>query len=314
MTKSHLFVMDPLEEVDPNHDTTYVIMREFESRGGEVWVCQSRDLFLRTDAFHVNAKKVSVKVNGSNHYEVLRKKRLDLNDFQLVWMREDPPFDLHYLHSTYLLEHAPVRVINSPEGIRNSNEKMLSLEVPGHLPPTWVGTDRDEAQTFLKEVGGEAVAKTLEGFGGEQVFRLSLEDPNRNVLLRQLTENGQRPIMLQKFLPEVTEKGDRRVIVVGGEPIGGLTRYPAEGDFRSNIHSGGRAGECEVKQREREICGDLKPLLLERGLHLVGLDLIGDRITEINVTSPTCVQEINQETGETLESRILDYVESLPRC
>lgn len=310
MTESQLFVMDPLPEIDPTHDTTYVIMREVESRGHDLWVCQSGDLEVRSDSTSVRAKRVTVEVDGEEYFEEIEVDDRDPEAFDVVWMREDPPFDLSYLHATYLLDHVPVPVVNDPAGLRNANEKIFSLEFPEHVPPTWVGSRPEAARSFLEEVGGKGVAKTLEGFGGEQVYRLGLDDPNHRALLRQLTEGGRRPVLIQKYLPEVLEEGDRRIIVLGGEPIGGLTRYPAEGDFRSNIHSGGRAGESDVRPVEREICESLKPELLDRGLHLVGLDLIGDRITEINVTSPTCVQEINREAGERLEADIVDYVHS----
>lgn len=309
MTGSQLFVMDPLPKIDPDHDTTYVIMDEVESRDSEVWVCQSRDLEVRSDSAAVRAQRVTVQVDGDDHFEVLEERTLNPEHVDLVWMREDPPFDLSFLHSTYLLDQLETPVVNDPEGLRNANEKMFALEFPEHLPSTWVGSRLEAARSFLKEVGGVAVAKTLEGFGGEQVYRLSLDDPNHRALLRQLTGGGQRPVLIQEYLPDVIQEGDRRIIVLGGEPIGGLTRYPAKGDFRSNIHSGGSAGEAEVRPVEREICETLKPELLNRGLHLVGLDLIGDRITEINVTSPTCVQEINSETGERLQEEIVDYVE-----
>jgi glutathione synthase len=299
--------MDPLPSVDPTHDTTYVIMEETESRGHEVWVCQSRDLVVGNDSARVRAKRVTLEVNGDDHYEYLEESRRDLAEFDLVWMREDPPFDLNYLHATYLLDQVPVPVLNDPAGLRNANEKMFALNFPDHLPATWVGSRIDNAEQFLESVGGDGVVKTLEGFGGEQVFRVKLEAPNSRGLLRMLTEGEDTPVMIQEFLPEVLEQGDRRIIVLGGKPIGGLTRYPTGGDFRSNIHSGGRAGESDVRPVEESICGDLKPELLDRGLHLVGLDLIGDRITEINVTSPTCVQEINREAGEALEEEIVDY-------
>jgi glutathione synthase len=303
--------MDPLEDIDPDHDTTYVIMEEVESRGKDVWVCQSNDLYFESNSLSVQANNVTLQVEEEGYFEFLSRNSLDVSNFDVVWMREDPPFDLRYLHSTYLLERASVQVVNSPQGIRDSNEKLLSLEFPEHIPETWIGSSIEAADEFIRGVGGEVVAKSLEGFGGEQVFRLGVEDPNRRVLFNQLTHNGERPILLQKFLPEVKEKGDRRVIVVGGEPIGGLTRYPADDDFRSNIHSGGRVGESGLMEYDHDICEDLKPELLERGLYFVGLDLIGKKITEINVTSPTCVQEINQKTGQSLQTEIVDYVQTL---
>lgn len=309
MTDSQLFVMDPLADILPDHDTTYVIMREVEARDCEVWWARSVDICWDDGSLFVAAQRVKVRVDdpGNRHFELLEEAHLPINEYDLVWMREDPPFDQQYLASTYLLEHADVPVVNSPEGIRDSNEKLLSLEFPEHLPETWVGASQNQGRKFVESVGGTAVGKTLSGYGGEEVYKLDRDDPNLGSLLSLLTEDGERSIMIQEYLPEVTETGDRRVIVLGGEPIGAISRLPGENDFRSNFHSGGSAGETGVRPVERDICRDLKPELLDRGLHLVGLDVIGDKITEINVTSPTCVQEINRGAGVNLEQQIVDY-------
>lgn len=311
MTSSHLFVMDPLSEIIPDHDTTYVIMREVEVRDYDVWWARSVDFSWERSELTVEAQRVNVRVNesGESHYRSLETARMPVSDHDCVWMREDPPFDQQYLTSTYLLEDVTTEVINSPSGIRNSNEKLLALEFPEHLPDTWVGADPGGVRKFVDSVGGTAVGKTLTGYGGEEVYKLNRDDPNFGSLVDLLTESGERSIMVQEYLPEVTETGDRRVIVLGGEPIGAISRIPGEGDFRSNFHSGGSAGETGVREVEREICTDLKPELLSRGLHLVGLDLIGDKITEINVTSPTCVQEINRGSNVKLEEQIVDYVQ-----
>lgn len=301
--------MDPIAEIRPNHDTTYVIMREVEARNIEVWWARSVDLTCEKNNLRVQAERVRVRVEEGRdvHYEPLERAYRPINEFEMVWMREDPPFDQQYLTSTYLLDDAEVPVLNSPSGIRDSNEKLLALEFQEHCPPTWIGANQDRAREFIDSIGGVAVGKTLTGYGGEEVYKLSLDDTNLGVLLENLTQFGERTIMVQEYLPEVTEEGDRRVIVLGGEPIGAISRIPGKNDFRSNFHSGGSAGEAGVRAKEREICKSIKPELLDRGLHLVGLDLIDNQITEVNVTSPTCVQEINRGSDVKLESDIVDY-------
>lgn len=310
MSGRHLFVMDPIQGIDPSHDTTYVIMQEVERRGAEVWWSQSLDLHLTHDSFRVNARHVSVlEGDRYEHFRTIRRDEQRLADFDMVWMREDPPFDSQYLFSTYMLEHARVPVMNDPRGIRDSNEKMLIMEFPDHGAPTWVGSRPGAARSFLERIGGRGVGKPLAGYGGEGVFRLTLGDPNLSALLEQLTRKGNQTIMIQQYLEGVEGEGDRRVIVLGGEPIGALSRQPAEGDFRCNLHSGGSATGTGVRPDEEELCQSIKPALLKRGLHLVGLDLIDGLLTEINVTSPTCVQEINELAGVALEEEIVSYAE-----
>lgn len=303
----HLFVMDPLDTIDPGHDTTYVIMREVQNRGGEVWVCQSSDLHVSGGSLSTTSRRVQIK-STQNPFSIETESTGPVTEFDRIWMREDPPFDQAYLHATYMLSQSPVPVLNDPDGIRATNEKLFILEFPDHIPPTWVGSRPAAAMKFLNRVGS-AVAKTLSGYGGEEVYRLGEGAANPDYTLRELTDDGERTIMLQKFIPSVTETGDRRIIVLGGDPIGGLTRLPANGDFRANLHAGGSAGDVYLTETERTICEDLKPELLRRGLYLVGLDLIDDRIVEINVTSPTCVQEINPHMPEPLEKQIVSYAE-----
>ncbi len=309
----HLFLVDPLASLDPNHDTTYVIMRELERRDRKLWTCRSPDLTLSEGEPGVRASRVSVHESGRHdHFRRREKTRLPLDEFDLVWMREDPPFDQQYLYATYLLEHTPCPVLNDPGGIRDSNEKLLILEFPDWIPPTWVGADPASAREFVEDVGGEAVLKTLEGFGGEQVYRLSRGGPNVPALLDTVTDGGETTVMVQRFLPAVQETGDRRVLVLDGEPLGALTRHPDAGDFRANLHSGGSATDAEgLDEREHRLCEALAPELRRRGLHFVGLDVIDGHLTEINVTSPTCVQEINTLADVRLEERIVDHALSL---
>ena len=308
MSEKHLFIVDPVEEFDPHHDTTYAIMRQVESTGGEVWTCGSDDLVLAGDQLQANLRRITTGRGGEyDHFRCLERRRRSPDDFELIWMREDPPFDRQYLYSTYLLQRVEAPVINAPQGLRDSNEKLFIFQFPALIPATWVGADLEEARRFIEDCGGEAVAKSLSGYGGEEVYRVGLADDESEKRLQELSAGFRQSFMLQEFLPEVLENGDRRLILLGGEPIGGLTRIPRSGDFRANLHSGGSTGDVYISDREREISSRLKPELLARGLHLVGLDLVGDRITEINVTSPTCVQEINRLAGLKLEEDIVSY-------
>ncbi len=293
----------PPEEVDPDHDTTYVLIEEACARGYEVWTAPASSLSLDQSGLSVNAEKY-----GSDDKT---KRQVDVDRFELVWMREDPPFDRNYLFATYLLEYAAPPVINNPTGLRDSNEKLFILEFPELIPPTWVGAELAEAKQFVETVGGKAVVKSLSGYGGEEVHLLTLGDEHFQTIFAELTDDGCRPVMLQKFYPEVRGEGDRRLILLDGRPIGGLTRYPAAGDFRANLHSGGSAGEAYVSPAEEKLCRQIAPELKNRGLYLVGLDLVGGLITEINVTSPTCVQEINRLAGKKLEADILDFAEAI---
>lgn len=304
--------MDPLEGIQPDHDTTYVLMREAENRGAGVWCCRARDLVHRDNELSARARPVRVtgEFDGNfSHFEqTADRRRVSLDQFELVWMREDPPFDQQYLHATYLLDESPVPVLNDPTGLRNSNEKLLILKFPDLIPSTWVGSDLEEAAGFLSGIG-EGVVKSLDGYGGEEVYRVTDGSTEAEETLEMVTDGGETTVMIQAFQPSVVSDGDRRLILLGGEPIGGLTRLPAEGDFRANLHSGGRAGDAYVSDAERAICDKIKPELRRRGLHLVGLDLVDDLIMEINVTSPTCVQEINRLANTRLEEEIHDYVE-----
>jgi len=313
MSRRHLFLVDPLSGLDPDHDTSYAIMRELERRDREIWTCRSSDVVLEEGRRSVHGLRVSVLASGRHeHFQNRGKRRVDLSEFNLVWMREDPPFDRQYLYATYLLEGASVPVINDPRGIRDSNEKLFILAFPDWIPSTWVGADPESARSFLDRVGGEGVVKTLEGFGGEQVYRLSTNDPNLTALLETVTERGTRTVMAQEYLPDVMSEGDRRVLMLDGEPLGALTRHPDPGDFRCNLHSGGSAADARgLTERERALCEAVGPELKRRGLHFVGLDLIGGRLTEINVTSPTCVQEINDIAGVSLEEPIVDHALTL---
>ncbi|MFB6355729.1 MAG: glutathione synthase [bacterium] len=310
---SQLFIADPIEDYDPSHDTTYDLMREAQQYDRKIYIASSSSLFMTSGEMFVKARRVSIQdQDPPAHFQEIDQSELSLDVFECVWMREDPPFDERYLYSTYLLEHCPVPVFNDPRGIRNSNEKMTILEFPELIPETWVGADFESAWVFIQAKGGEAVLKTLTGYGGEEVHRLRGDRENQKRIFDDVSNGQTEIVMVQEFLPEVLDSGDRRIIVLGGDPVGGLTRIPSEGDFRANLHSGGSASDVYLTDDERMICERLKPTLLNRGLHLVGIDVVQGNLLEVNVTSPTCVQEITRGSDRNVGKEIIEY--ALQQC
>lgn len=307
------FVMDPLERISVDKDTTFVLMLEAQRRGHEVWYGQVKDLFVINALPHARLSAVSVS-RGSPHYSVIKTETIALNYFDVIWMRKDPPFNLDYIYATYILGLADKNgtlVINNPRGIRESNEKLYTLHFPALLPETLVSKDASCIKEFLRDVGGEIVVKPLDSCGGEGVFYLREGDKNINVILENATKGGEVFVMAQRFISEVVE-GDKRIILLDGEPIGAVLRVSKADDFRCNFHSGGRAEMAEITDRDMEICSILAPKLRQDGLYFVGIDVIGGYLTEINTTSPTGVQEINRFCGVSLEAKVMDFVER--RC
>jgi glutathione synthase len=238
------------------------------------------------------------------------EETLELAAMDVILMRQDPPFDMAYITATHLLEHVQARalVVNDPASVRNAPEKLFATHFPGLMPPTLITSDRDEIVRFRRE-HGEIILKPLFGNGGAGVFRLTPQDENLNALLEIFTQLYREPIMVQRYLPEI-RRGDKRIILVEGEPVGAVLRVPPEGEARANLHVGGRAEKTTLTAREREICAAVGPTLKAQGLLFVGLDVIGEYLTEINVTSPTGLQEINRLDGVTLEAGIWDAIEN----
>ncbi len=307
------FVMDPLEGIDVRKDTTYVLMLEAQRRGHEVWYMGVGDLYAAGSEARARTRRVRLRHGEEPFYAVVDTGDVDLGFFDVVWMRKDPPFDLDYIYATYLLSLAAergVRVINDPSGIRESNEKLYTLYFPEVTPPTLVTKEIGRIKEFLDGVGGEGVVKPLDAYGGEGVFYLNASDRNLNVILETVTRGGRVFVMVQRYIREVAQ-GDKRIILLDGEPLGAVLRVSSAGDFRCNFHSGGRPAPAEVDEHDRHICAVLAPRLRQDGLYFVGIDVIGGYVTEINTTSPTGVQEINRLSGLRLEERVIDFAESL---
>jgi glutathione synthase len=302
--------MDPMESINIDADSTFVLALEAQARGHTLYHYLPRHLSLRDGRLTAEARRLSVRREQGRHHDLGPAETLDLAAMDVILMRQDPPFDMAYITATHLLEHVrdEVLVVNDPVSVRNAPEKLFATHFPGLMPPTLITSDRAQITAFRAE-HGDIILKPLFGNGGAGVFRLRPEDENLNALLEMFTQLYREPIMVQRYLPEIRQ-GDKRIILVDGEPVGGVLRVPAAGEARANLHVGGRAAKTTLTPREREICAAIGPTLAEQGLVFVGIDVIGDYLTEINVTSPTGLQEINRLDGAALERRVWDAIEA----
>jgi glutathione synthase len=303
-------VMDPVDKIDIDKDTTFVLMLEAQQRGHEIYFMEIDDLSLRGGTPQGRHRKLDL-ARANPHYRLGESKTGRLDEFDSIWMRKDPPFDMKFFFATHLLsmiDPSKCFVMNNPKGLREANEKLYALRFPEQIPQTLVSSDMQRLKEFMGELGGEMIIKPLDGAGGSGVFYLNQQDRNTNSILEAATDNGRRLVMGQRYLPEIRQ-GDKRIIVLNGEPLGAVLRVPLESETRGNIHVGGQCVKTDVTDRDREICAALAPLLRADGLYFVGLDVIGSYLTEVNVTSPTGIQEVNALNGVRLESQVVDFVE-----
>ena len=308
--------MDPLESVLPDKDTTFAFMLESLARGHQLFHLGIKDLFAHGHRAFGRARRCEV-MRATPHFRFLDDgAQYPLEHFNTIFMRKDPPADAAYLYATMLLSLADRNhtfILNEPAGLREANEKLYSLNFPDAIPPTIVTYEIARLKQFMGEQGGEMIVKPLDGHGGEGVFHAHSGDRNLNAILETVTRFETRPIMGQRYVPEIRD-GDKRLIVLNGEPLGCTLRVPREDEHRGNIHVGGNCVKAEVTDRDRDICRMLRPRLERDGLYFVGLDIIGRYLTEVNVTSPTGIQEIDRLDGVNLEAKVIDFVESrLPR-
>jgi glutathione synthase len=303
--------MDPIESINIDADSTFALMLEAQARGHRLWHYHVRDLALRGRRVSAWARPIEVRREHGNHFTFGAEEELDLGEgADVVLMRQDPPFDMAYITATHILEHIHPRtlVVNDPAHVRNAPEKLFVTHFPHLMPVTLVTSDRRRIAAFRRE-HGDIIIKPLFGNGGAGVFHLRPDDPNMNALVEMFTERSREPLVVQKYVPAVRE-GDKRIILVDGEAMGAINRVPAEGEARSNMHVGGRPEPTTLTAREREICAAIGPELKRRGLIFVGIDVIGGYLTEINVTSPTGLQEIARFDGVHLERAIWDAIEA----
>jgi len=306
-----VFIIDPPERLDPPTDTSLALMRESLRRGQQVYYCTLSELHLDGEAPMARVRPV-VFPPGAELFTAGEERELELATIDVLYMRKDPPVDAAYLHATYILDRLPSRVlqVNPAQALRRHCEKLIPLHLPGLLPETIVSRAARDLNDFLDRIG-QIVLKPLDDCSGRGIFSLTRDDPNRRTLIEQVTANGTRFVQGQRFLPEIAE-GDKRVLLLGGEILGWLRRVPAAGDFRSNVNAGGRCLPCELTDSDRAICARLGAWLSGEDIHLAGADLVGEHVLEVNITSPSCLREMDELTGERLERKIIDYVER--RC
>ncbi len=302
--------MDPIGPIDINADSSVRIAEEAQARGHELFYYTPDKLSYREGRVLARGWPLTVRRVEGDHFELGVEQEVDLSDWDVVWLRQDPPFDMSYITTTHLLDmiHPETLVVNDPFWVRNYPEKLLVLSFPELTPPTMIARDLETLKTF-REDHGDVILKPLYGNGGAGVFKLSQSDSNLASLHELFSGINREPLIMQKFLPDVS-KGDKRVILVDGEPVGAINRVPAAGETRSNMHVGGRPEKVELTERDREICAAIGPLLREKGQIFVGIDVIGEWLTEINVTSPTGIQELERFDGTNVAKKIWQAIEA----
>ena len=306
-----LFILDPLDSLKAYKDTSVAMMRAAQARGHLVSACEQGDLQSKGKVT-ANACRLSLADNDEDWVRAHQKEITALADFDAVLMRKDPPFDMEYLTSVWLLSQAEregARVFNNPAAVRDHNEKLGILEFPQFITPTLATRDPQSVHAFIDE-HRDVILKRLDGMGGESIFRVKADDPNRNVIVETMTLQGGRSTMAQRYIPAIKD-GDKRILLIDGKPVPhALARLAKPGETRANLAAGGRGVAQPLSARDREIAEALGPVLAARGLLLVGLDVIGDYLTEVNVTSPTCFREIQDQTGFDVSGMFIDAVEA----
>ena len=302
--------MDPIDTIDIRGDSTFAILLEASRRGHEIFYYVPNALAMRDGTISARGATLEVRDEIGNHFSLSDERRQDLAELDVIHLRQDPPFNMAYITTTHLLEriHPDTLVVNNPSEVRNAPEKVFVMDYAQFMPPTLITRDVEEIGAFRREFG-DIIVKPLYGNGGAGVFRLSAGDENLASLLEIFEQAFPEPFIAQQYLPDV-RAGDKRIILVDGKPVGAINRVPAEGETRSNMHVGGRPEPIEMSARDREICEALGPELKKRGLIFVGIDVIGDLLTEINVTSPTGIREVKKFGGPDIAALIWDAVEA----
>lgn len=304
-------VMDPISTITLKKDTTFAMLLAAQARGWELHYFEQADLYARGGVAQGRSRLLSVADHQQSWFTFHGEGTLALAELDVILMRKDPPFDMEYIYTTYLLELAEAAgalVVNKPRSLRDANEKIFALHFPQCIPPTLVSREPARFKTFLEEQG-DMVVKPLDGMGGASVFRLRQGDPNLNVILETLTAHGRRLSMAQRYIPEISA-GDKRILLIDGEPVPyALARIPQAGETRANLAAGGRGEGVALTERDRWICVQVAPTLREMGLLFVGLDVIGDYLTEVNVTSPTCARELDAQFGLDIGGQLMAVIE-----
>jgi glutathione synthase len=305
-------VMDPIGTINYKKDTSLAMLWAAAEKGWQLIYMEQKDLFLENGKAFAMARSLQVHKNPEHFYDLGEESKIALGDLNVILMRKDPPFDGEFVYSTMILEQAErdgAMVVNDPKSLRDCNEKLFATQFPECCPPVLVTRRADLLKAFHQE-HGDVIFKPLDGMGGSSIFRLKADDANVSVIIETLTNMGAEQTMAQKFIPEI-KQGDKRILVVNGEPIPfALARIPAAGETRGNLAAGGRGEGRPLTDRDRWICDQVIPSLKEKGLMFVGLDVIGDYLTEINVTSPTCVRELDTQFDLNIAKVLMDAIEA----
>ncbi len=303
-------VMDPISSIHIKVDTTFAMLLEAKRRGWPISYMEQRDLFLRDGVTWAKTRALDVFDDATHWYQFGEEKVQQLHQLDVILMRKDPPVDMEYIYTTQMLELAERKgtlVVNKPLSLRDCNEKLFISWFPQCCAPTIVTCDAQQVREFLQEQG-DIICKPLSGMGGRSIFRVKKRDPNLNVIIEALTREGSEQMLAQRFIPEI-KQGDKRIILINGKPIPyALARIPAAGETRANLHVGGRGVGVKLTDRDYWICEQIGPVLQEKGLLFVGIDVIGDYLTEINVTSPTCVRELDEQFAINICAELMDCI------
>ena len=306
-------VLDPLAQINYKKDSTLAMMASAQKLGWEIFTLQQGDLYILDGAVRGKFTKLTIKEGSADWYNVLGYTDIALTEMNAVLMRKEPPFNMEFIYTTYLLEMAEKEglvVLNRPGSIRDCNEKLFALQFPKCCPPHLVSRDIETLKQFHQN-NSDVIFKPLDGMGGSSIFRVKPEDPNLSVILETLTDHGQQQIMAQRFIPEIAE-GDTRILLINGEPVPyGLARIPAKGETRGNLAAGGSGVARPLTDSDYRICDAVGPSLREKGLYFVGIDVIGDFLTEINVTCPTCIREIDAAYDLDIATDYMNFIETL---
>ena len=315
MTLNIAVVMDPIESIKIKKDSTIAILWAAQARGHRLWYLEQHDLFIRDGVAYGDMAPLEVFEDAERWFERGERETRRLADVDVILMRKDPPFDMNFIYSTYLLEKAEqdgVLVVNRPASLRDCNEKIFATQFPQCMAPTLVSADMGKLRAFVHE-HHDAIVKPLDGMGGAGIFRLTAGGPNIGATLETLTDDGARPVMAQRYIPEIVH-GDKRILMINGEPVPWcLARVPQGDEVRGNIAAGGRGEARPLTERDRWIAAQVGPELKKRGLVFVGLDVIGDYLTEVNVTSPTCIREIEAAYHPGIADHLVATIEKLRR-
>lgn len=305
-------VMDPIGRINIKKDTSFAMLLEAQSRGWELHYMELPDIYLRNGKAYAQTRLIKVVRNEKQWFEFVNHQEMALGELDAILMRKDPPFDQEFLYATFILERAEqdgVLVVNKPQSLRDANEKLFTAWFPQCCTETLVTRDATRIKGLLSELG-EIIVKPLDGMGGASIFYLRQGDPNTSVILETMTQKNTRTVMAQKYLPEIKD-GDKRILVVNGEAVPYcLARIPAQGESRGNLAAGGSGESRPLTARDQWIAAEVGPMLKAKGLLFVGLDVIGDYLTEINVTSPTCVQELDKQFGLNISAKLMDVIET----